>query len=76
MFREKGDEIIRPDYSQRVLMDVLGAARRPDSHAVVVVDMSAAEAFRREYKKKHGVSLTTVHLLMFAPVPFSPALAR
>lgn len=66
MMREKGDQIIRAEYSQRVLMDVLEAARRPDSHAVVMVDLSAAEAFRRRYKEAHGVSLTTVHLLIKA----------
>ncbi|MBI3951721.1 MAG: 2-oxo acid dehydrogenase subunit E2 [Acidobacteria bacterium] len=66
MFRQKGDEVIRADYSQRVLMDVLDAARRPDSYAVMLVDMSAAEAFRGDYKKKHGVSLTTVHLIIKA----------
>lgn len=66
MMGEKGDQIIRAEYSQRVLMDVLDAARRPDSHAVVMVDLSAAEAFRRQYKQTHGVSLTTVHLLIKA----------
>ncbi len=66
MFRQKGDDIISADYSQRVLMDVLGAARRPDSHAVMLLDLSAAEAFRQEYRKQHGVSLTTVHLLIKA----------
>jgi pyruvate/2-oxoglutarate dehydrogenase complex dihydrolipoamide acyltransferase (E2) component len=64
MFRQKGDEVIRASYSQRVLMDVLDAARRPDSYAVMLLDMSAAEAFRDEYRKKHGVSLSTVHLIV------------
>lgn len=64
MFLQKDDEIIRMDYGQRVLMDVLDAARRPDSYAVILLDMSAAEAFRDEYRKKHGVSLTSLHLII------------
>jgi len=66
MFLEKGDEVIRVDYAQRVLMDVLDAARRPDSYAVMLLDVSAAAVFRDEYKKKHGVSLTTLHVIIKA----------
>ncbi len=66
MFRQKGDQVIRVDYGQRVLMDVLGAARRPDSSAVMLLDMSAAEAFRQEYRKKYGVPLTHLHLIIKA----------
>lgn len=66
MFRKKGDEVIRVSYAQRVLMDVLDAARRPDSYAVMLLDMSAAEAFREEYRKQHGVPLTTLHLIIKA----------
>ena len=66
MFRRKGDQVIRVDYGQQVLMDVLGAARRPDSYAVVLLDMSAAEAFRDEYRRKRGVALTSLHLIIKA----------
>lgn len=66
MFREKGDEVIRLDYGQRVLMDVLDVARRPDSYAVMLLDMSGAEAFRREYRRQHGVALTNLHLIIKA----------
>ncbi|MFQ5797728.1 MAG: 2-oxo acid dehydrogenase subunit E2 [Bacteroidota bacterium] len=66
MFRQKGDEVIRVGYGQRVLMDVLDAARRPDSYAVMLLDMSAAEAFRKQYRKKHGVALTNLHLIIKA----------
>jgi pyruvate/2-oxoglutarate dehydrogenase complex dihydrolipoamide acyltransferase (E2) component len=66
MFRQKGDQVIRVDYGRRVLMDVLGAARRPDSYAAMLLDMSAAEAFRREYRKKYGVPLTHLHLIIKA----------
>jgi pyruvate/2-oxoglutarate dehydrogenase complex dihydrolipoamide acyltransferase (E2) component len=66
MFLEKGDEVIHADYAQRVLIDVLEAARRPDSYAVMLLDISAAEAFRQDYKKKHGVSLTSLHLIIKA----------
>ena len=66
MFRQAGDEIIRMDYGRRVLIDALDAARRPDSYAVMLLDMSAAKAFREEYRKKHGVSLATIHLIIKA----------
>lgn len=66
LFRQRGDEIVRVGYAQRILMDVLDAARRPDSYAVVLLDLSAAEAFRTEYRKRHGVALTHVHLLIKA----------
>lgn len=66
LLREQGDEVIRLDYGQRVLMDVLDVARRPDSYAVMLLDMSGAEAFRREYRKRHGVALTNLHLIIKA----------
>lgn len=64
MIRKKKDEVIRMDYGQRVLVDVLDAARRPDSYAVMLLDMAAAEAFREEYRRKYGVPLTSLHMII------------
>jgi pyruvate/2-oxoglutarate dehydrogenase complex dihydrolipoamide acyltransferase (E2) component len=66
MFSQRGDVVMRVNHGQRVLMDVLDAARRPDSYAVMLLDMSAAEAFRKESMKKYGVALTNLHLIIKA----------
>lgn len=66
VFALKGDKVTRVDYGHRVLMDVLGAARRPDSCAVMLLDMSAAESFCDEYRRKRGTALTSLHLILKA----------
>jgi 2-oxoglutarate dehydrogenase E2 component (dihydrolipoamide succinyltransferase) len=54
------------DFTQHVLMDVLSTARSPDAHAVMLLDMSAAHAFRAAYHQQHGVALTDLHLIIKA----------
>jgi hypothetical protein len=64
--KRKGSGFEPVDFTQRVLMDVLSTARSPDAHAVMLLDMSAAHAFRAEYQEQHGVALTDLHLVIKA----------
>lgn len=60
------DTIVPLDYAQQALMDGLDAVRRPDAHAITLLDLSAAHAFREKYKRERGVALTDLHLIIRA----------
>ncbi len=66
MFREKGDQVLSIPYGQRFLMDVLDVARKPDGFATMLLDMSQAKKFRDEFRKRHGIPLTFLHLIIKA----------
>lgn len=52
--------------TQRVLSDALSATRRPDGYGVMLIDLQAAEAFRRERTRQTGVPLTMLDLYLRA----------
>lgn len=62
----RGDLSRRAAPGERVLMDVMDLARRPDSHGVMLLDLSRTAAYRREFRLRHGVALTTVHVAVKA----------
>jgi 2-oxoglutarate dehydrogenase E2 component (dihydrolipoamide succinyltransferase) len=59
-----GDEIIKVDPGRKILMDGINAARRPDGYGIMLVDLLPAKEFRDEFRKKHGLPLTYLHLII------------
>jgi len=60
------DEVIKVDPGRKILMDAVSAARRPDGYGVMLLDLLPAKEFREEFRKRHGISLTHLHLIIKA----------
>ena len=61
-----GDEVTKVDPGRKILFDVIDAARRPDGFATMLVDLLPAKEFKETFRKRHGVQLTYLHLLIKA----------
>jgi len=61
-----GDEIVKVDPGRKILFDAIDAARRPDGFATMLVDLLPAKEFKDAFRKRHGVQLTYLHMLIKA----------
>jgi 2-oxoglutarate dehydrogenase E2 component (dihydrolipoamide succinyltransferase) len=62
----EGDEIVKVDPGRRILFDAVDSARRPDGFATMLVDLLPAKEFKDAFRKRHGVPLTYLHMLIKA----------
>jgi len=61
-----GDEVTKVDPGRKILFDAIDAARRPDGFATMLVDLLPAKEFKDAFRKRHGVQLTYLHMLIKA----------
>jgi 2-oxoglutarate dehydrogenase E2 component (dihydrolipoamide succinyltransferase) len=59
-----GDEVIKVDPGRKILFDGINAARRPDGYGIMLVDLLPAKEFRDEFRKKHGLPITYLHIII------------
>ena len=61
-----GDEIVKVDPGRKILFDAISATRRPDGFATMLVDLLPAKEFKDVFRKRHGVPLTYLHMIIKA----------